>query len=416
MPKAALFHVFRLAAALGMGAAASSLGAAEWFVATNGTRAGSGTLASPWDITSALGGQHRIAPGDTVWLRGGAYKYPPKVDSHGFEVRLAGRRQAPVQVRPYARERVTIDGGLNLQEPATDLWIRDLEILVSEPRPDKPVPPDPTYANVNRPAGGLNVYSGARCKFINLILHDNAQGVSWWKGSTDSEVYGCIIYDNGWAGTDRGHGHAIYTQNQEGTKTIADCIMTGGFGFTMHAYGSERAWVDHYLVEGNICYDGGPFLIGGGKPSRDIRVFTNFLYQISMQLGYSAPTNDDCVVRGNVIVNGRLSIDKFRQVVNEDNLVLAAKDHPRPPGARVVLRPNRYDPRRANLAIFNWESQSAVAVDVAAVLKPGERYRLLNPRDFFGPPVLSGTYTGGALKVPVAGEFAAFVLLAEAAR
>jgi hypothetical protein len=59
--------------------------------------------------------------------------------------------------------------------------------------------------------------------------------VSWWAESRDSERYGCLIYDNGWKAPDRGHGHAIYTQNNEGIKTIADCIMTGGYGYTLHA-------------------------------------------------------------------------------------------------------------------------------------------------------------------------------------
>ena len=85
--------------------------------------------------------------------------------------------------------------------------------------------------------GRADVSSGKACKFINLVIHDDTQGVSWWAASQDSEMHGCLIYDNGWAGTDRGHGHAIYTQNNEGLKTISDCIFTGGYGYTLHAYG-----------------------------------------------------------------------------------------------------------------------------------------------------------------------------------
>src|SRR5438309_1818301 len=82
----------------------------------------------------------------------------------------------------------------------------------------------------------------------------------------DTEIYGCIIYDNGWPATDRGHGHAIYTQNKDGITTISDCIMTGGHGYTMHAYGSSRAYVDNFRLLQNIAYKGGSFLIGGGRP------------------------------------------------------------------------------------------------------------------------------------------------------
>lgn len=384
--------------------------AAEWFVAPNGTPTGRGTMESPWDVESALAGKQKVAPGDTLWLRGGTYKKPFELLGQGFKVQLAGQGGAPIHVRAYQGERVTIDGGLTVQPPANYVWIWDLEIIVSEPRPEKAIPPDPTYKSVNRPWGGLNVSAGKGCKYINLVIHDNCQGVSFWSGATDSELHGCIIYDNGWAGTDRGHGHAVYTQNKDGVKTISDCIMTGGYGYTMHAYGSSRADVDNYLAEGNVCYNAGTFLIGGGKPSHNIRVLNNVLYGVNLQLGYNAPFNEDCEVRNNVIVNGGLSINKFNKVVNEGNLIIA-KNAPRPSGSRIILRPNKYDPNRANLAIFNWDGKSSVDVDAGTFLKRGDRFRLMNPRDFFGKPVMEGVYDGKKIAVPMLGEFAAFVVL-----
>ncbi len=396
--------------ALTVALTAPAASATEWYVAPHGTPAGQGTKAAPWDLESALGGKQKIAPGDTLWIRGGTYKKPFELLGQGFVVRLAGREGAPVRVRPFGGERATIDGGLTIQPPASYLWLQDLEILVSELRPGKPVPPDPTYRVVGRPWGGLNINTGAGCKFIDLVIHDNCQGVSFWSGAADSELYGCLIYDNGWAGTDRGHGHAIYTQNRTGVKTIADCIMTGGYGYTLHAYGSKRADVDNYLVEGNICYNAGPFLIGGGKPSHNIRVLDNFLYGVRTQLGYDAPYNEDCEVRHNVIVRGDLSINGYRKVVNEGNLVIGKAD-PLPSGTRVILRRNRYDPRRANLALYNFDRKPVVEVDASPVLRRGDRFRLMDPRDFFGKPALAGIYEGHPIRVPVAGEFAAFVLL-----
>ena len=44
-------------------------------------------------------------------------------------------------------------------------------------------------------------------------------------------------------------------------------MMTGGYGYTLHAYGSKQAYVDNYVVRRNVCYNGGPFLIGGGRPA-----------------------------------------------------------------------------------------------------------------------------------------------------
>ena len=176
------------------------------------------------------------------------------------------------------------------------------------------------------------------------------------------------------------------------------------------AYGSSRADVNNYRVEGNIAYDAHTFLIGGGKPSHGIRLLTNCFYSVPVQLGYNAPTNQDCEVRGNVIEDAGLAINRFESVVSEGNLILA-KDDQRPSGAKVFFRVNKYDPRRANLAIFNWDRQPSVDVDVSALLKPGDRFRLLNPRDFYGSPVLSGNLAGPKIKVTMEGEFTAFVLI-----
>src|SRR5207248_2209778 len=98
----------------------------------------------------------------------------------------------------------------------------------------------------------------------------------------------------------------------------------------------------------------------------------NYLYGVPMQVGYSAPSNEDCEVRDNVIVNAGLSINKYKKAVNEGNLVLA-KGAPRPKGVRTVLRPNKYDPNRANLALFNWEKIPAPEVFAPVTL---ELYRV----------------------------------------
>ena len=298
-----------------------------------------------------------------------------------------------------------------MQNPSAHLWMWDLEILVSEPHPAKPVSAGSFPKDLTRPWGGLNLDGGKYCKFIDLVIHDCRQGISAWAQSENSEIHGCIIYDNGWPAVDRGHGHAIYTQNKEGTNTITDCIMTGGHGFSMHAYGSSQAFVDNYHIEGNIVYNANAFLVGGGRPSKHIRVLNNYLYGPTMLIGYG-PFNEDCEVSHNVIVNNTLAINKYKKVVQEGNEIIAI-NAPRPKGARIVLRANKYDTNRANLAIFNWEKKAQVPVDAGTFLKKGDAYRLQNPRAFFGPAVLSGTYDGTPIPVPTPGEFAAFVILRE---
>jgi len=386
------------------------LHATEWYVSPDGVATNVGTRQLPWDIASALDNRREVQPGDTIYLLEGTYRRRP---NELFDVRLKGAADRPIHVRPAPGQRARIDGGLAVQSPSAHVWIRDLEIFVSEPLPDKPVSAGSSPADLKRPWGGLHMHGGTNCKYINLIIHNCNQGVSCWMGEIDPEIYGCIIYDNGWLGVDRGHGHCIYTQNDEGVKTISNCIMTCPFdgSYTMHAYGSERAYVNNYVVTDNICYGKGPFLIGGGRPSHGVRVFRNYLYGVDMRIGYDAPYNEDCEVRDNVIVSGRLEIANYRKATQEDNLVLAA-DASRPTGAKSILLPNKYDPNRLYLAVYNWDKADTVEVKTGGLLRDGDTVELLSPRNVFHDlqKVATATCRDGAMRIPAQGEFAVFVL------
>lgn len=383
--------------------------AGQWYVGPGGKPTNPGTQKSPWDIASALDGTQKVAAGDTLYLLEGTYKRRPK---ELFEIRLVGTAEKPIHVRPAAGARVRIDGGLSVQSPSAHVWIRGLEIFVSEPVPEKPVSPGSHPEDLKRPWGGLHMYGGKSCKYINLVIHNCNQGISCWKGEINPEIYGCIIYGNGWLGTDRGHGHCIYTQNDEGVKVISSCIMSCRYDgtYTMHAYGSKRAYVNNFLVEDNIFYAKGPFLIGGGRPSENIRVFRNYLYDVGMRIGYSAPYNENCEVRDNVIANGELNIIRYKKVVREGNLVVR-RGQKRPTGLKAVVLPNRFDQNRAHLVIYNWDKAERVKVTAKPFLKSGDSFRLMDLQDVFGNPVAEGKCRGDAIHVPMKDEFGVFVVL-----
>jgi len=383
--------------------------AAQWYVGPDGKTTNPGTKESPWDITSALDGKQKAASGDTIYLLEGTYKRRPK---ELFEVRLVGGAENPINVQPLPGKRARIDGGLSVQSPSAHVWIHDLEIFVSEPVPERPVSPGSHPEDLKRPWGGVHMYGGKNCKYINLIIHNCNQGISCWKGEINPEIYGCIIYNNGWLGTDRGHGHCIYTQNDEGVKVISNCIMSCRYDgtYTMHAYGSERAYVKNFLVEDSFFYNKGPFLSGGGRPSENIRVFRNYLYNVNMRVGYNAPYNENCEVRDNVIVNGELNIIRYRKAVQEGNLVVR-KGQKRPTGVKAVLLPNRFDRNRAHLVVYNWDQMEKVEVAAKPFLKNGDSFRLMDPLDFFSNPVAQGKCRGDTIDVPMKGEFAVFVVL-----
>ena len=67
------------------------------------------------------------------------------------------------------------------------------------------------------------------------------------------------------------------------------------------------------------------------------------------------------------------------------------------------VQPNLYEPKRANITIYNWGLASTVPVDLSGVLAYGDQYVILDAQNVFGPSVASGVYTGGAVSVPMSG-------------
>ena len=70
-------------------------------------------------------------------------------------------------------------------------------------------------------------------------------------------------------------------------------------------------------------------------------------------------------------------------------------------GLKVFVRPNNFQPRVAHVIVYNWDLNNSVDVDLSSVLRQGEEYEVRNAEDYFGPAVLTGTYDGRPLKLPM---------------
>ncbi len=243
-------------------------------------------------------------------------------------------------------------------------------------------------------AGGVNAENGTGCKFINLLIHNTAEGITDWMPDSNSESYGCIIYNCGWKAPDRSHGHCVYTQNSYGLKTFADCIFSTQYELvldgqqTMQAYGSSAADANDYLMDHNIGYDGGQFLIGGMNPAGGNHVIGNMLYTCPLSIGYFFSSyNLDFEVRDNVVVNSFLDIFAVQNLTASNNKVIGgatrtygpndpSHNYTTTPGQSppaqplVFVRPNKYDSTRANLVVYQWNQASTVVVDFTAPCRP----------------------------------------------
>ena len=148
----------------------------QFYAAPTGSPSNNGSLTQPLDLATALSSSSPLRAGDTLWLRGGVYRRPASLDSHGdpaiFISTLTGTAAAPIVVRQYPGERATLDGNLGPSAPVLVVygsytWYWGFEITNSDPN-----------RYVAR-GDGIDTF-GHHNRFINLIIHDTGQGVGFW--------------------------------------------------------------------------------------------------------------------------------------------------------------------------------------------------------------------------------------------
>jgi hypothetical protein len=399
---------------------------ADWYV----TPAGAGvacTFSMPCDLDDALDKDVTPAqPGDTIWLRGGIYPGT-------FHATLSGNSTAPIVIRQYPGERAIIDGRNSNGNPILTIsgawtWFWGFVIMSSDPvrlsASTDSAPPD-----IGRGEGILisqTPGSGVGSKFINLIVHDTREGFGFWEEAQGAEIYGCIIYNNGWDGPpgDRGHGHGIYVQNRTDPRQILDNVIFNQFGFGIHGFGTSDAFLDNIDVEGNIVFGNGApsvaqasrnILVGGGAVAHNTSLIDNYTYGASVQLGETAPS-DGAVVRGNLFANpGDTAVElNAQQATVEQNSFLgnvvgfSDSSFPNnqyvtatPTGFAVAVRPNQYEPGRAHIVVYNWDHRPAADVDLSAVLGRGDPYDIYDVQNLSGRPLASGVFSGTPVTIPL---------------
>jgi len=402
--------------------------ATDFYVAPNGSPSGNGSMSAPWDLRTALNQPSAVKPGDTIWLRGGTY-------TGLYTSYLAGATGAPVILRQYAGEHAVIDGGcdgsgdvLNVQ--GHDAWYWGFEIMSS--------------CTATRLGGATTrplavELFGHDIKMINLMVHD-INGYSPWSSlnNIDTEVYGNIIFNDGYDGGsgDRGHGHGLYIQNQYGQKHITDNIIFNNFGHGIQIYGtSGSAYADNVILEGNTSFDSGMIAYVSAQPAADMIIGTlsnvikglvlnnNMTYYpvamsdnrgitvkydgalspvvqnnyvaceqcIAMELGYSGTP----IVAGNSFYG---SVSGVSSSAFPSNTYYTS----RPTGLKVFVRPNKYESGRANITIYNWDGNSSVPVDLSGIgLAVGDAYEIHNAQNM--REMITGVYGGSPVSVPMTG-------------
>ena len=418
-----------LAAALVMAAAfqaASPAEAAEIFVSPSGSPKNNGTQARPIDLTTALSRTSPARPGDTIWLLDGTYV-------GNFKSYLTGTPEAPITVKQYPGARATLDGAgspdivLEVFGAWAIYW--GFEVTNSSPGRDSSQT-GPWPSDLPR---GHGIFSwGPNIKFVNLILHDLQSGIGLWTESVGSEIYGSLVYHNGWQAPDRSHGHGIYTQNRTATRLVRENIIFNQFSHGIHAYASDAAFIDNITLEGNVSFNNGilgrdgfarDLLLGGGVVANNPVLRENFTYGGGQSnLGYGAGCANGQAT-GNYLVGAApllllrctptLAGNTFysHQATRWGWAPLDPRGFPlnayfaRRPSANVVrVRPNAFEAGRGHVVIYNWTGEASVDVDLTAIgLAAGDDFEIRDAQDFFGPPVVSGIYSGAPVTIAMTG-------------
>jgi len=394
---------------------------ADIYVSPSGGSNAKGTYDDPFDLQTVLNSNSPAKPGDLVILKEGIY-------SGTFVSNVSGKKDAPIIFAAEPGKRVTIKGKYTEGGDSIALFInksscvefRNLEI---------------TSGGNNRSAftSGLEIH-GPNTKVINCIIHDTAQGIFSSSSAVNSEIYGNIIYNNGFYSESygRGRGHGIYVQNKDGTKRIANNILFFGYGFEIHAY-TESGSIEGLDFERNVWFRAGAsiegssmegtsdgMLIGGMTPVDRTRVIENYSWSPdvgsrNVRLGWgSTVMNEFIEIKNNYFV-GAIYVQGLWNGGDVQNnqfygnpVYIEEKDFPNnafsrrlPSENKVVLHENEYDPDRIDLIIYNWEQLDSVSVSPGSLIDAGRRYEIYSVFDLWGEPVASGVYSGGTIKVPM---------------
>lgn len=438
--------------------------AANWYVATNGTAGAAGTIGAPINLTRAIsdGGLTSPAqPGDTIYLRGGTY-----LDTAADNGQYYWSRLAPVgshiTVKSYAAERPIIQATSPSHQcllmDGSNVWWQGIEFWNSgTPRANRAAgvflrapgaklinciihDTGVVYAETNTVGGEI---SG--CLIYNYGDQNLPQKHALYIHSTGGAANPFVILDNI---TYNGFylGLQCYSEDpnqMDGYVISGNTIVNPGSLFND---GSSQAGIlvggqtwpaDHVTVTNNYCW------ISSG--------FGDGLY-----IGYQGYENGTMLVRSNYCANGRFTIGKWANLTYTGNTFLNSSTYcyfnrsssvvaetwdnnvfylpfaepmqlngtplswadwklntgfdahssflgSLPAQPQVFVRTNAYEAGRANITIFGWSGTSSVSVDVSSVMSPGANYSIHNAANFFGPAVLSGTYLGGNLSIPMSG-------------
>jgi hypothetical protein len=377
-------------------------------VAPDGVPSASGTTEQPLDLTTALSATSPAKPCDTIWLRGGTY-------SGTFAVAISGTETAPIVIRAQAGERPiidtapSIDPGISLNTSYVHLW--GIEITNSDPQRTSAQAVN-WPSDIRRGTGVL--VRGSGLKLINLVIHDLARAIDVEPEAMALEMYGNLVFSNGWDGPEASQGNGIETQNQGARQVIADNVIFNQYSHGILALGSEAVPVNNLTIEGNVVFNNGlpgrsgftrDVLVGGGKPVTRVVLRENMTYGGAQTfVGFGSGCQNTTIENNYLVGSTPLVLEKCTPVLQKNTLSgqygfgALPKTYPdnqyeaeRPRQTVVRYRSNRYEPGRAHVIVYNWEKGPAASIDLTkAGLASGDAFEIVDVQNYQAEPLVKG--------------------------
>lgn len=434
----------------------------QWHVAPNGSSGGDGSQSRPWDMRTALNGPSAVKPGDTIWVHGGTYGG----NSNIYNSYLRGTAAAPIVVRAYPGERATVLGGIATYSPYTWYWGLEIMNTNPDRGTGRGAPECfDTYDNsvgvkiINMVLHDCTQGLGFWRYATDAEAHGNVIFYNGYQSDVRGAGHG-IYTQNGPAGTKLLQDNIIFDQFGMGIQAygsgntwVQDITADGNIVFNNGSISSGSIHVDNIIFAGgalltrntltnNYTYhtpslNDGYSRLGwqystyagtvvaqnnywvGGESSIELWYFDqatftgNYVYgkdlqEMYLKLNGNQKTSNYTWDNNKYFGSGRFTFNDsrtdfngWRSATGLDRNSTFSSGAPR--GVWAFARPNKYEPGRGNIAVYNWDLRSAVDVDVSSVVRVGAQYEVRDAQNFYGTPVATGTYNGGTISIPMTG-------------
>ena len=428
----------------------------SFHVAPDGSPHGDGSAGAPWDLPTALNQPESLQPGDTIWLHDGTYKGK-------FVSRLTGAPDAPIVLRQAPGERAIIHGNLNVGGSSAVYW--GFEIANAGPeRPDDAGisvrAPRSKFINLvvhDHGGNGVGLWTEAPdAEIYGSIIYNNgsvqgsgepvgqgiaAQNRDGEKRIEDNVIFnqfanGIHIYGSDAVALKNFHiaGNASFNSGiSAGTANARPDLLVGGGSAadgivvtnnytyrtdkgTTAVFGNEWGPTNGDLALTDNVFIGSTKIITWSQITAMRNTFAGAETLLMLRIPTTATLTPEYSWRENTYVaaegkwqpfnlsHGQASVGGFFLPDWQAKTKLdqgSRYSRGQPTGTKVYVRPNRYEPGRANIIVYNWDKQPTVSVDVKDVMKRGARYEIRSVHDIYGRPIASGTYDGQPIALPM---------------